>query len=225
MRFPVLIKRLLRLYPKVKTNIHLKMKRFGNEYGGFEVFTDKINSNSIIYSFGIGEDISFDTELLNRFNCEVFAYDPTPKVLTWIDSQILPKGFKFHPVGLSNKDGSIKFYSPTNPTYVSHTAVKTVENQLEIIVPCNKLQTLLNSNGHSFIDILKMDIEGFEYDVIDNILNEQIPINQILVEFHHNFKEIGNRATERIVARLLNSGYDLFSISEDFHEFSFIQKF
>src|SRR5690554_1691728 len=37
--------------------------------------------------------------------------------------------------------------------------------------------------GHKHIDVLKMDIEGAEYDVIENILSAQLPITQILIEF------------------------------------------
>jgi hypothetical protein len=46
-------------------------------YGAFYVNTEKLDSNSIVYSFGLGADISFDKELIRRFNLSVFGFDPT----------------------------------------------------------------------------------------------------------------------------------------------------
>lgn len=40
---------------------------------------------------------------------------------------------------------------------------------------------------HQQIDLLKLDIEGSEYRVLDEILESQIPIHQIVVEFHDRF--------------------------------------
>jgi hypothetical protein len=39
-------------------------------------------------------------------------------------------------------------------------------------------------SGALVIDLRKMDIEGFEYDNVDGILNGHIPARQILVVFH-----------------------------------------
>lgn len=224
METTVLIKTIMGLFPKVHITQKLPKKRFGNEYGGFDIFTNKIKTDSIIYSFGIGEDISFDLDIINEFGCNVFAYDPTPKVQNWVNSQNLPPNFKFHSIGLSDNDGEISFYAPINSNHVSHTAVKINDEQHTVKVPCNKLSTLMKLNSHKHIDILKMDIEGFEYRVIKDFLDKKIKINQIAVEFHHNFKEIGNTITEKIISELIENGYELFSISEDFHEFSFILK-
>ena len=33
------------------------------------------------------------------------------------------------------------------------------------------LETICNELGHSKIDVIKMDIEGSEYDIIPNLLN------------------------------------------------------
>ena len=49
----------------------------------------------------------------------------------------------------------------------------------------------------SRIDILKMDIEGAEYDVIDDIINSPVPIAQVLIEFHHRFPNHRDRKDPR----------------------------
>ncbi len=37
---------------------------FGTEYGGYFICPDNISKASIVYSFGVGEDISFDKEVI-----------------------------------------------------------------------------------------------------------------------------------------------------------------
>lgn len=77
--------------------------------------------------------------------------------------------------------------------------------------------------GHSKIDLLKMDIEGSEYEVIQNILDERLEITQILIEFHRRFKEISLDESKRAISSLKKSGYKLFNISDSKEEYSFIK--
>ncbi len=78
--------------------------------------------------------------------------------------------------------------------------------------------------GHEHIDILKMDIEGAEYDVIDDIYKSGIRPRQLLVEFHHRFPGLGVRKTIKAATCLRSMGYRLFSISATNEEFSFIRE-
>jgi len=48
------------------------------------------------------------------------------------------------------------------------------------------LRTLLNIAGHEEIDLLKLDIEGLEYDVLEHSMSELNRIRRILVEAHLN---------------------------------------
>jgi len=78
--------------------------------------------------------------------------------------------------------------------------------------------------GHSRINLLKMDIEGSEYDVIDDILTNNLEVGQILVEFHHRFADIGMKKTLTAVAALRAAGYELFHISPWCEEYAFIKE-
>ena len=68
-----------------------------------------------------------------------------------------------------------------------------------------------------------MDIEGGEYDVIDDMLQCDIPVRQLLVEFHHHFPSIGLAKTLRAVRALEKAGYRIFHISQRGLEFSFLR--
>lgn len=100
-----------------------KNERFGTSYGGYNVVIESITSNSIIYSFGIGEDASFDNELIHRFNVIVHAFDPIPKSIQWVKKQKFSEKFIFHNFGIANFDGLALFSPPENPEHISHTLI------------------------------------------------------------------------------------------------------
>jgi hypothetical protein len=77
---------------------------------------------------------------------------------------------------------------------------------------------------HTHVDILKMDIEGTEYEIIEDILNANISIGQILIEFHGRFYTDGNSKTKYAIKKLKEYGYEIFAISDSFEEVSFIRK-
>ena len=83
-------------------------------------------------------------------------------------------------------------------------------------------QDITRKLGHKKVDILKMDIEGSEYDVIDSILDSDVRIDQILIEFHERFFDDGFNKTMDLIKKIEKKGYKLFGISESKEELSFI---
>ena len=68
-----------------------------------------------------------------------------------------------------------------------------------------------------------MDIEGGEYEVLDDLLSSGVPVRQLLIEFHHHFPSIGLARTVRAVRVLEEAGFHLFHISQRGLEFSFLR--
>jgi Methyltransferase FkbM domain len=91
-------------------------------------------------------------------------------------------------------------------------------------VPVKKLSTIFNDLNHSQIDILKMNIEGAEYNVIDDILASKIPIKQLLIEFHHRFENVGINKTKEAIQKLNTAGFLIFDISNSGEEYSFFNE-
>ena len=49
------------------------MERLGTNYGGWYVPKNmELNENSIIYSGGVGEDISFDIKIQEKYKCNIY---------------------------------------------------------------------------------------------------------------------------------------------------------
>jgi FkbM family methyltransferase len=191
--------------PRVRTV--RRLERFGSDYGGYFLDPSLIPVEPIIYSLGVGEDVSFDLGLIKRFRCTVHAFDPTPKVKLWIESQSLPPEFTFHPVGIADFDGVTDFYLPPRPDFISHSLVRAPQySDCSIRVPVARLSTIMRNNGHTRIDVLKMDIEGAEYSVLAELIKNRIPVTQIVAEFHHRLSGVGARKTREILALLNQYG-------------------
>lgn len=222
-------KLLLKLSGKVyhlKRAINCNKVWYGNVYGGFYACPDYLNHNSIVYSFGIGEDISFDKDIIENHNCHVFGFDPTPKSINWVQDQNLPLKFSFFEFGISDKSGFTEFYLPKNPNYVSGSIISqnNIDVKEKVNVKMKTIQDIINELGHVHIDVIKMDIEGAEYDVIDNILDHNISVDQILVEFHDRFFDKDTVKSLQTVKKLKSKGYEIFAGSDSFEEISFIKK-
>ncbi|KAI0075649.1 hypothetical protein K474DRAFT_1676216 [Panus rudis PR-1116 ss-1] len=136
----------------------------------------------VVYSFGVNGESSFEAEILTRApGCQVWGYDFSvnsfgPEITS---DPALSSRAHFRPYALGAHDAHSNNEDP----------------------PYYTLQTLMNINGHKFIDILKIDIEGAEFDslekFIDDIVKRQsvvhgargpeevvLPIGQLQIEIH-----------------------------------------
>jgi Methyltransferase FkbM domain len=88
-------------------------------------------------------------------------------------------------------------------------------------VPVYRLASIARMLGHERIDVLKMDIEGAEYGVLEDLLVSGLAVKQVLVEFHHRRAEIGVEKTKRAIRCLNEAGYRIFSVSASGEEYGF----
>jgi hypothetical protein len=84
------------------------------------------------------------------------------------------------------------------------------------------MRTFLSELRHTQIDLLKMDIEGAEYAVIEDLLASRIFVKQLLVEFHHRWKEISVSKTAAAIRSLNFMGYRIFAVSPSGEEYGFL---
>ncbi len=213
---------------KVSAN-DIERVKCGNKYGGFEIIPDKL-MGGVVYSFGIGEDLSFSEYIIKNFGVEVYAFDPTPKSIAYVNNNDLKKNrkFTFFPWGISDIDGKENFHLPVNADYVSGSVIEYEGVKAEAIeVPMKRLKTIMAELGHSGIDLLKLDVEGAEFKVITDILKAKIPVKQICVEVHERFfpEKTGKKLLKKMMCELKAEGYVLVAISDqNGEELTFIKK-
>ena len=202
--------------------IECKKMCLGNDHARWCISPIGISPGSVVYSFGIGQDVSFDLELIRQFGVCVHAFDPTPRSIEWLKFQDLPKQFVFHDYGLAEYDGVATFNPPENTAHVSYSVVpRSNDSGLTVKAPVYRLTTIMETLGHRSVDLLKMDIEGAEYSVISDLLSTHVRVDQLLVEFHHARPEVGLAKTKQIVEQLNGAGFKIFDVSPSGEEFSF----
>lgn len=207
-----------------RVQVQRPLQKHGSDYGGWVIDPTDLDMHSVVYSFGIGDDVSFDLSMIQTFGCQIYAFDPTPKSVAWVTGQDLPPQFHFYEYGIAAYDGEAAFSPPFNPDHVSYRLLPGDDNARGAIqAPVYRLQTIMDQLGHHHIDLLKMDVEGAEYGVLQQITQEQLEIDQLLVEFHHRFDSVGWRQTHTAIDWLNRCGFEKFYISQSGDDFSFIR--
>ena len=186
------------------------LRYYGSHYGGWVVPTSLFSASSICYCVGVGEDITFDLALIETFGCHVFAFDPTPRAVQHVEKRarnVLK--YHFYDVGLWSTDRKVRFYAPKDPGHVSYSIVNLQQSAAFFVAECKRLSSLMENLGHSRLDLLKLDIEGAEYEVIDSLLEDKIDVSVLCVEFDQPTS--GSRVW-KTVRRLQKCGYTLVNI-------------
>ena len=133
-----------------------KLRRIGKRNDGGYIMLDDFTNHKIAYSFGINDNVSWDKEMAKR-GLDVYMYDHTIESLP-------EENEKFH----WKKVGITGTYDEKQPN------LKT-------------LDMLIKENGHENECgmILKIDIEGSEWDVLKKIDDSVIKqFSQIVIELH-----------------------------------------
>lgn len=153
----------------------------------------------VVYSFGSNGDTAFEEAILNRTSCAVFTFDPTLTPEVQAEVEAVP-GITFAAVGLDAIDGDAIFGGRT--------------------MPVRTLATLMREHGHAWVDLLKVDIEGAEWDVLESLVAQGggggrrplLPITQAQIEFHVGWLGRGPEAGVDLLEALDDAGMRVFHV-------------
>ena len=146
---------LLRALLTVKKIVGKNLIRVGKHNDGGYIMVDNFQNSGVAYSFGISDDVSWDADMAAR-GYEIFMYDPTIDALPAAN----PK-FHFFREGIAGTDIDDRSF--------------------------NTLEHFIGANGHANCDnmILKMDVEGAEWDFLATVSSEILSrFDQMTFEFH-----------------------------------------
>lgn len=195
------------------------LEELGEGYGGWFVPTDMIQSDWVIYSFGIGEDITFDADMMERFDCTIYGFDPTPRAIAYAQTQheTYPS-FKFYPYGVWSEDTDMKFYNPRKAHFASYSILNLRHQEAFIMAKVKTIKTLMQELGHHHVDLIKMDVEGAEQMVIPNLIADKIQTKVLCIEYDQPVETFSRLAwqcfTQSILLtrRLKQAGYHLVCV-------------
>ena len=126
----------------------------------------------VVYGMGIATDSGFE-EKMAGLGCETHAFDCT---ISPNAKSVTNKHFTFHRWCIGEKPKASMHNDGVHSDYLNGKDESGMEfkSLLEVM-------SLLN---HTFIDILKFDIEGFEWPLFDLLFQSHVPVGQMSFEVH-----------------------------------------
>lgn len=207
--------------------------KLGSKYGGWVIPKNFLSNKSICYLVGAGEDISFDCEIAKRYKSRVYIIDPTRRAKEHFklleESVLNRKGgnrgygidesnlgrLEYLSCGIAGETGIRKFYEPKNPEHVSYSIANLQNTKKYFKAKCYKISDLMKNLRHKKIDLLKLDVEGAEYEVIESIIKDNVAIDVICVEYdelHNPMNEGYKKKIKKSVSSLIKNDYQLVSV-------------
>lgn len=176
---------------------------------GHHIWPAPLTKDSVVVDAGAHRG-EFSAEIIRRFGCQCHLVEANPGL---VETLIIARAESVTTAALGGRDGRGMLHISENPeaTGLFDTGPKTASVEVETI----SLATLMQRLDITKIDILKLDIEGAEFDLIAATPNEILQrINQITVEFHDFKGMFRNRELfENARARLESIGFDCCNLA------------
>lgn len=184
-----------------------------------EMFIDKYydvyDLSNVECALDMGANDGLFTEyLLSKNISRVYCFEPDPRCVRFLDA----KYFNRHDVVVVDKavyseDATdLDFFCTNEASTTSALADKKHSQQFygahnqRVLVGGISLDTFRKKYNCTKIDLIKMDIEGAEYGVLDSLKDEEINnVDKWLVEFHEN----RNGEFMKLVERFLMLGFEI----------------
>ena len=197
----------------------MDIRYLGTDYGGWTVDIDSISDGDVVISGGVGEDISFDEELMKVRDVKIVFVDPTEKSHRFMEGRVTGDN-ELIKMAITDKSGeTIKMFKNKNPEWVSESVSNTHDMVGEDYYETEtvSITDLVEKYNPSLI---KIDIEGSEYDV----LSQCVGVKQICVEFHHHCMTDKNYMdTLRVVNEMISNGYRVIKDKGNMQEVTFLK--
>lgn len=177
----------MRLLPKeLKPKFDYDLIRLGTNFdGGYVVERSSVLNSQYLYSFGISTNWDFEMDFINLNQIELLALDGSIDLEFWnklikekIKKLSLSKALKI----IFQKRKFYKFFSEKNfiSKYIGGNDQKSIS-----------FNELVSNNKKNKI-YFKIDIEGGEYEILNDILDFQSNIIGLAIEFHNCNKNLNN---------------------------------
>ena len=151
-----------------------------------------LNSDSLFIDLGANEGI-VSQYILDKYKCNIIAYEPHPACSTILKQKFKNnKKIKLFFGAVSDSSGDKKLYfhrenlSSGDLDFSQASSLDPKKGNINkgsfVITKCYDIKEILNNLN--IIDCLKIDIEGYEYKILPEIIKNQKKIKKVFCELH-----------------------------------------
>jgi FkbM family methyltransferase len=177
----------------------------GSAYGGWILPVELIDASWTCYMVGAGGDVSTDLELCRRYGALVRSFDAVPDYVRRAEVQAEGEPrFSAHHAAIATADGPIRMQRTHDQSSNSVSAAQLYDTRDFIELPGRTLQSLMSELGDQRVELLKLDIEGSEYQVVPTLDLRALGVKVFAVQLHHTGSV---RDARKLIAGLGAQGY------------------
>ena len=134
----------------------------------------------LVYSYGSRLDCSFELDIKEQYpNCTIHVFDPRPSVVTQYKASRCSAKTIFHPFGLGG-----------------YETEKEIENSTVTLKPFLQSRSSLG-DGNRTVQILKLDVEGSEFDAIQEMVDSNALANVAILSLEVHVHALAGTQAEK----------------------------
>jgi FkbM family methyltransferase len=147
-----------------------------------------LDENSIVVDLGSYHG-RFALEIFIKFKCNVYSFEPLKQFYEYSKLTIKKDKIKFFNYALGKSNGKEILY--LNEDETSFFNKSNISEEIDI----REFNQAISDLDIKKIDLLKINIEGAEYDLLDHILENNIilKIKNLQIQFHSNIIDFKKR--------------------------------
>jgi FkbM family methyltransferase len=202
--FPSLLDQHVNVVTRVGARFDARVRDLG---GAIDVFAlgayefKTVDWSGCEYAIDVGAQVgSFTLWLACRSTARVFSIEPNPETYSVlvrnIDAGGLSSRVRSAQVALGGQAGERTLY--VHKFSEATSLLATLDGETQIAVPAVTLRTLIADSGFPRVDLLKIDVEGAEWEVFESLRQGDLDsVATLLVEWHpvsgHSYIELAER--------------------------------
>jgi FkbM family methyltransferase len=176
------------------------------------ILREHIKPGNVVLDIGANEGVmsAYAASLVGRDGC-VVAVEPQSRLLDVLEINLaLNSTGSYHVVhgAVSDHDGSVAVsLSGEGNTGASSIVLKYRWSRKTESVPTYTIESIARSRNLTSIDFVKIDVEGYEPEVLKSLLASRQRIGKVLVDYHTAILEIRGIKSETLHNDMLAAGY------------------
>jgi len=156
-----------------------------------------LNQHSIVFDLG-GYEGQWASDIFSKYVCPVFIFEPYIKYAEKIKERFRHNGkIKVFAFGLGKIDEQLTLYESDDASSVYKKKGKAYTIEIK------KASSFIRKQAITKIDLMKINIEGGEYDLLEELLDEGMVNNIVNLQIQfHDFVDRADERMKRIQQRL-----------------------